>query len=228
MKKRNSILALLLLVVLSITLSGCKENTASSDAETSAVPTSNSAVATLDTLQTNELNETEETNVERQYVEIKMKDGGKIVVELMPEYAPKTVAFFLELVEDKYYNGLTFHRAVKDFMIQGGSPNGDGIGGCGRTVKGEFASNGIENNLSHTRGVISMARTAVKDSASGQFFIMHDDGTYLDGSYAAFGKVVSGMEVVDQIATSPVNGEILIEKPVIKSVKVLKNYEPEA
>ena len=166
-------------------------------------------------------------NVENTYVEIKMKDGGEIVVELLPEYAPKTVEFFLELVEDKYYNGLTFHRAVKEFMIQGGSPNGDGIGGCGRTVVGEFFSNGYENRLSHTRGVISMARTMVKDSASGQFFIMHGDANYLDGEYAAFGRVVSGMEVVDKIAESPVNGEMLVEQPVIKSVKILKNYKTE-
>ncbi len=168
-----------------------------------------------------------EEKMEHTYVEIKVRDIGEIVVELMPEYAPKTVKFFLELVEDKYYNGLTFHRAVKEFMIQGGSPNGDGIGGCGRTVKGEFLRNGFENNLSHTRGVISMARTMVKDSASGQFFIMHGDANYLDGEYAAFGRVVSGMEVVDEIANSPVNGELLVEQPVIKSVKVLKNYKPE-
>ena len=169
-----------------------------------------------------------EVKAQKQYVQIEMKKGGKIIVELMPEHAPKTVAFFLELVEDKYYNGLNFHRAVDGFMIQGGSPNGDGVGGCGRTVKGEFASNGFENTLSHTRGVISMARTSVKDSASGQFFIMHDNGTYLDGEYAAFGKVVEGMEVVDEIATSPVDGETLIDKPVIKSVKLLKKYKPQS
>ncbi len=169
-----------------------------------------------------------ETQAQKQYVQIEMKKGGKIIVELMPEHAPKTVAFFLELVDDKYYNGLNFHRAVDGFMIQGGSPNGDGVGGCGRTVKGEFASNGFENTLSHTRGVVSMARTSVKDSASGQFFIMHDNGTYLDGEYAAFGKVVEGMEVVDEIATSPVDGETLIDKPIIKSVKLLKKYKPQS
>lgn len=168
----------------------------------------------------------DDTNVENKYVQMELAKGGKIVIELLPEYAPKTVAFFLELVEDKYYDGLTFHRAVPDFMIQGGSPKGDGIGGCGRTVKGEFESNGYKNELSHTRGVVSMARTNVKDSASGQFFIMHGDGDFLDGNYAAFGKVVEGMEFVDQIALSPVNGETLIDKPVIKSVKVLKKYNP--
>ena len=164
---------------------------------------------------------------DKQYVKMEMQSGEQMVIELLPEYAPKTVAFFLELVRDKYYNGLTFHRAVKDFVIQGGSPNGDGVGGCGRTVKGEFQSNGFDNPLSHERGVISMARTPVKDSASGQFFIVHQDATYLDGEYAAFGRVVEGMEVVDSIAASPVSGEILIDKPIIKSVKVLKKYRAE-
>lgn len=168
----------------------------------------------------------DDKQVEKQYVQIELEKGGNIVIELLPEYAPKSVAFFLELVNDKYYNGLTFHRAVKDFMIQGGSPNGDGMGGSGRTVKGEFSSNGIENGLSHTRGVVSMARTNVKDSASGQFFIMHGNADYLDGNYAAFGRVVEGMEYVDEIANSPVNGETLIEKPVMKTVKVVKNYKP--
>lgn len=168
----------------------------------------------------------EDKKVDNKYVGIELEKGGNIVIEVLPEYAPKSVAFFLELVEDGYYDGLTFHRAVKDFMIQGGSPNGDGIGGCGRTVKGEFASNGFENNLSHTRGVVSFARTNVRDSASGQFFIMHGDAEYLDGEYAAFGRVLEGMEYVDEIAEMPTSNQILIEKPVIKSVKVLKNYTP--
>lgn len=167
-----------------------------------------------------------QANDDKRYVQIEMKTGEKIVIELLPEHAPKSVAFFLELVQDKYYNGLTFHRAVEDFMIQGGSPEGDGIGGCGRTVKGEFLSNGFDNTLSHTRGVVSLARTNVKDSASGQFFIMHGDATYLDGDYAAFGRVVEGMEVVDKIATAPVSEESLIDKPVMKSVKILKKYKP--
>ncbi len=159
------------------------------------------------------------------FVKITMEDDREIVVEVMPGYAPMTAEFFLELVEDKYYDGLLFHRAVEGFMIQGGSPNGDGIGGCGRTVKGEFSSNGIENSLSHERGVISLARTDVKDSASGQFFIVHEDSTFLDGNYAAFGRVVEGMEVVDEIATRATSGEILIDKPAMKTVRVLKNYK---
>ena len=167
-----------------------------------------------------------EKKMENTYVKITMEDDREIILETLPEYAPMSVEFFLELVEDKYYDGLVFHRAVEGFMIQGGCPNGDGIGGAGRTVKGEFASNGIENKLSHKRGIVSFARTNVKDSASGQFFIMHGDATYLDGDYAAFGRVVEGMEVVDKIATSPVSGESLIDKPVMKSVKILKKYKP--
>ena len=166
-----------------------------------------------------------EEKMENTFVKITMEDDREIIIETLPEYAPMSVEFFLELVDEKYYDGLVFHRAVEGFMIQGGSPNGDGIGGAGRTVKGEFASNGIKNDLSHERGVVSFARTNVKDSASGQFFIMHDDGDFLDGNYAAFGRVVEGMDVVDEIATRPTSGEMLIEKPVIKSVRVLKNYE---
>ncbi len=164
--------------------------------------------------------------MEKQYVQIEMADESKIVIELLPEFAPISVEFFLELVNEKYYDGKVFHRAVEEFMIQGGSPNGDGIGGSGKTVKGEFSSNGYKNDLSHTRGVVSFARTNVKDSASGQFFIMHGDATYLDGNYAAFGKVVEGMDVVDKIATSPKAGESLIDKPVMKSVRLLKKYTP--
>lgn len=223
--KRKMLSVLSLMLCAMFVLGGCaKEETNENEP---AQSTSESAQPTAENKIDEQTPTKGEEEMEKTYVEIKVKNMGEIVVELLPEYAPKTVAFFLELVDDKYYNGLTFHRAVKGFMIQGGSPNGDGIGGCGRTVVGEFKSNGFENNLSHTRGVISMARTMVKDSASGQFFIMHADANYLDGEYAAFGRVVSGMEVVDQIAEMPVNGEMLVEQPVIKSVKVLKNYEPE-
>ena len=169
-----------------------------------------------------------EEKVSNKYVQIELENEGKIVIEVMPEYAPKTAEFFLNCVEDGYYDGLTFHRAVKDFMIQGGSPNGDGIGGCGKTVKGEFKSNGFDNKLSHTRGVVSFARTQVRDSASGQFFIMHGDAEYLDGEYAAFGKVVEGMEYVDEIANMATSNQMLINKPVMKTVKILKKYSPEA
>ncbi len=132
-------------------------------------------------------------------VTILMENNKKITIELYPEYAPQTVANFVELVKSGFYDGLTFHRIVKDFVAQGGDPSGDGSGGSGRTIKGEFLENGFEaNKLSHTRGVVSMARSNHPDSASSQFFICYGDATFLDGNYAAFGKVTSGMEVVDE------------------------------
>ena len=129
-----------------------------------------------------------------------MDTGEVIRIELYPEIAPETVANFEKLVNSGFYNGLTFHRVIRGFMIQGGCPKGNGTGGPGWTIKGEFAANGVKNDLKHTRGVLSMARTAVPDSAGSQFFIMHMDAPHLDGQYAAFGKVVEGMDVVDRIA----------------------------
>lgn len=137
-------------------------------------------------------------------VEMSVKDYGKIELELYPDIAPITVDNFVSLVKDGFYDGLTFHRIVKDFMIQGGDPKGDGTGDSGKNIKGEFTANGVNNTLSHTRGVISMARGNHPDSASSQFFIVHQDSTFLDGSYAAFGKVTSGMETVDKIAEAEV------------------------
>ena len=137
---------------------------------------------------------------------IDVKDFGTIKVTLNPEQAPITVDNFVKLANKGFYNGLTFHRVIKGFMIQGGCPKGNGTGGPGYTIKGEFKSNGVNNTISHKRGVISMARAMDPDSAGSQFFIMHKDGTYLDGQYAAFGEVIEGIEVVDAIArvrTSP-------------------------
>ena len=133
---------------------------------------------------------------------IEMQNGGKITVELNEKTAPITVANFKKLVEEKFYDGLIFHRVIKDFMIQGGDPTGTGMGGSKNRIKGEFLQNGVPNFLSHKRGVISMARSAMPDSASSQFFICHADATFLDGQYAAFGEVRDGMEVVDEIATT--------------------------
>ena len=133
-------------------------------------------------------------------VVIEMENGGKIELELYPDAAPKTVENFLKLVGEGFYDGLIFHRVIPGFMIQGGCPEGTGMGGPGHHIKGEFASNGIKNDLKHTRGVISMARSMMKDSAGSQFFIMHADAPHLDGEYAAFGKVVEGIEAVDEIA----------------------------
>ena len=134
-------------------------------------------------------------------VEIVMENGGSIKVELYADVAPITVENFKKLVSEKFYDGLIFHRVIANFMIQGGDPTGTGMGGSEENIKGEFLNNGIQNTLSHQRGVISMARSQDPDSASSQFFICHADATYLDGSYAAFGKVIEGMDVVDKIAS---------------------------
>jgi len=133
-------------------------------------------------------------------VKIEMETGGIITIELYEDKAPITVKNFKNLVKRGFYDGLIFHRVISGFMIQGGDPTGTGCGGSEETIKGEFAANGIPNDISHERGVISMARSQRPNSASSQFFIMHADGKFLDGSYAAFGKVISGMEVVDEIA----------------------------
>ena len=151
---------------------------------------------------------------------------GDIKVMFFPEYAPKAVENFLTHAKEGYYDGISFHRVMEDFMIQGGDPNGDGTGGSEQTITGEFSENGVANDLSHTRGAISMARSNDPDSASSQFFIVHEDSTYLDGQYACFGYVTDGMDIVDEICeNTPVedgNGTVLPEnQPVIKSVKII-------
>ena len=159
------------------------------------------------------------------HAEIVVKDYGTIKVELDADTAPITVTNFVNLANEGFYDGLTFHRIISGFMIQGGDPNGDGTGGSEETIIGEFSSNGVENDISHERGVISMARAQDPDSASSQFFIMQQDTTSLDGEYAAFGHVTEGMEVVDTICEdTPVqdgNGTVLPEdQPVITSIEV--------
>lgn len=134
-------------------------------------------------------------------VTIQMKDGGVMKAELYPDIAPITVQNFVDLAAKGFYNGLIFHRVISDFMIQGGDPEGTGMGGPGYSIKGEFSANGVKNDLKHTRGVLSMARASDPDSAGSQFFIMHADYPYLDGQYAAFGKLIEGIEVVDKIAS---------------------------
>ena len=156
---------------------------------------------------------------------IKVQDYGTIVVELDAETAPMTVKNFVDLAESGFYDGLTFHRIIKGFMIQGGDPNADGTGGSKQNIKGEFSANNVENNISHVRGVISMARSTDYNSASSQFFIMHADATYLDGQYAAFGKVTKGMDVVDAIAENTkvedANGTVKhVNQPVIESITI--------
>ncbi len=135
-------------------------------------------------------------------VTFEMENGKTITAELYPEIAPNTVANFVSLVQSGFYDGLIFHRVISGFMIQGGDPQGTGMGGPGYSIKGEFASNGVQNNLRHTRGVLSMARSMMPNSAGSQFFIMHANAPHLDGQYAAFGKVTDGIETVDEIAAT--------------------------
>ena len=152
---------------------------------------------------------------------IEIRKFGKVIVELYPEVAPITVDNFVKLANKGFYNGLTFHRIIKGFMIQGGCPKGNGTGGPGYEIKGEFSANGVNNPLKHTRGVISMARASDPDSAGSQFFIMHQDAPYLDGQYAAFGKTISGIEVIDAVASVKTNYyDMPLERVIIDSIKI--------
>lgn len=169
----------------------------------------------------------EKQSMENKNVLIEVENYGDIEVELYADEAPITVANFLSLVEDGFYNGLTFHRIIDGFMIQGGDPLGNGTGGSSETIKGEFSLNGVNNSIEHVRGVISMARSESYDSASSQFFIVQQDSPHLDGSYAAFGKVTKGMEVVDEICENTKvedsNGTVLKEnQPVIKQITIIE------
>ncbi len=181
---------------------------------------------------TNEGNEATNTNGAedllsgKHHVEIVIKDLGTIYVELDADAAPITVTNFVKLAEEGFYDGVVFHRIMEGFMMQGGDPSGTGMGGSKDTIVGEFASNGIENPLSHTRGAISMARAAAPDSASSQFFIVHEDSTFLDGDYAAFGYVTEGMDIVDTICETTTgqdaNGIVPEEnRPIIETIRVV-------
>ncbi len=189
-----------------------------------------SADASTDTQQpaetTPQTENTEQTGIGMHHAEITLKDFGTIKVELDGDTAPITVQNFMDLANAGFYNGLTIHRVQNGFMMQGGDPNGDGTGGSDKTITGEFAANGIDNNLSHTRGAISMARSNDMDSASSQFFIVHQDSTFLDGQYACFGYVTEGMDIVDKICgNTPIVDEQMClvapeNQPVIESVKI--------
>ena len=218
MKKKFSFL--LVLAVLVMGLSACGGSKSDTTSETKAPKATETAEATKKP-------ESKTTDTKgKHHAKIKVKDYGTIEVELDGDTAPITVANFIKLVNEKFYDGLTFHRIMSGFMIQGGDPLGNGTGGSDETIKGEFSSNGVENNISHKRGVISMARSSDPDSASSQFFIMHQDSTYLDGEYAAFGKVTKGMKVVDKICedVTPTDGNGTVEKadqPVIESIRMV-------
>ncbi len=218
MKKKFSFL--LVLAALVMGLSACGGSKSDTTRETKAPKATETAEATKKP-------ESKTTDTKgKHHAKIKVKDYGTIEVELDGDTAPITVANFVKLVNEKFYDGLTFHRIMSGFMIQGGDPLGNGTGGSDETIKGEFSSNGVENNISHKRGVISMARSSEPDSASSQFFIMHQDADYLDGQYAAFGKVTKGMSVVDKICedVTPTDGNGTVEKadqPVIESIRMV-------
>ena len=217
---------LLTLALAAMMLAGCGSKTDTTDTaktteETSATDeTSDGAADTADT------SENEELLTGLHHVTIDVQDYGTISLELDADTAPISVTNFINLANEGFYDGLTFHRIISGFMIQGGDPNGNGTGGSDKTIKGEFSANGVENDISHVRGVISMARANDPDSGSSQFFIVHEDSTFLDGQYAAFGHVTDGMDVVDAICEAvPVqdnNGTVAAaDQPVITAVTVV-------
>jgi len=212
-KSVKTIYMILLILSLSVIgLVGCKDNADNKEVEGA----------------NDETNSSNKSNFKAtHHIEIEVENYGTIYVDLDEESAPITVNNFIKLAEEGFYDGLTFHRIISGFMIQGGDPDGNGTGGSDETIKGEFSKNGVENTLSHTKGAISMARSDNYDSARSQFFIVQEDSNFLDGDYAAFGYVTKGMEIVDKICSeTPVkdkNGTVLYEdQPVIKSIKVIK------
>ena len=217
---------LLTLAFAATMLAGCgsktdtTETTETTEATSAADETSDGAADTADT------SENEELLTGLHHVTIDVQDYGTISLELDADTAPISVTNFINLANEGFYDGLTFHRIISGFMIQGGDPNGNGTGGSEKTIKGEFSTNGVENDISHVRGVISMARANDPDSGSSQFFIVHEDSTFLDGQYAAFGHVTDGMDVVDAICEAvPVqdnNGTVAAaDQPVITAVTVI-------
>lgn len=234
MKRYFSIIAIMALVVCMFAGCGSKKSNTSSNAnsgtsssesakqEETAVPES-----TESTDAGSDISSSDDTKQlsGKHHVVIKVKKYGNIKVELDADTAPISVTNFVNLAKKGFYDGLTFHRIIDGFMIQGGDPSGDGTGGSDETIKGEFSDNGVENNISHVRGTISMARSSENDSASSQFFIVQSDSTYLDGQYAGFGTVTSGMDIVDKICKdTPVtdsNGTVEKEnQPVIEKIAV--------
>ncbi len=225
----------LCITLLAAVLTGCgskEENSTQADAdkaETTDTEGTSTAIAGTDApkQETDTDSKEEEDYLEGlHHAEIEVKDYGTITLELDADTAPISVTNFIRLAEDGFYDGLTFHRIISGFMIQGGDPKGNGTGGSDQTIKGEFSENGVENNISHVRGVISMARSNDPDSASSQFFIVHEDSLFLDGNYAAFGHVTEGMDVVDKICEdTPVqddNGTVdKDDQPTITSVRVI-------
>lgn len=215
-------------------LAGCGSSKSDSAAETDTTETAETAGTdtSADNASAEEEGSDESASAEEElltglhHITIDVQDYGTITLELDADEAPISVTNFVNLAEEGFYDGLTFHRIISGFMIQGGDPKGNGTGGSDTTIKGEFSENGVENNISHVRGTISMARANDPDSASSQFFIVHEDSTFLDGQYAAFGHVTDGMDVVDAICeNTPVqdnNGTVkAADQPVITSITVI-------
>ena len=224
MRKISSILMTVLLGALCLTGCGSTDNNTAADRNVSSAAVSSPAADAESNVASD--NEDSDLLSGKHHIKIKVKDYGTISVELDADVAPITVTNFVDLAKDGFYDGLTFHRIISGFMIQGGDPLGNGTGGSDKTIKGEFSENGVENSISHVRGTISMARSQDYDSASSQFFIMHKDNPGLDGQYPAFGTVTKGMEVVDKICedtqVEDENGTVAAEnQPVIKSIKVI-------
>lgn len=206
----RKLLSICLAALLVLSLAGCGKTSVVGITTTSKAPAANE----------------ESQGVGTHHAEIEIQDYGTITVELDGDAAPITVQNFMDLANAGFYDGLTFHRIISGFMMQGGDPNGNGTGGSENTIKGEFSANGVENPLSHTRGAISMARAQAPDSASSQFFICHADSTFLDGQYACFGYVTDGMDVVDAVceAAQPTDGNGTIpadQQPVITAIRVI-------
>lgn len=225
MKKR--LLSILLAAVMAVSLAACgdKDNAKTSGSESQGTTSAQGSGQDEEGAAAGDGQDQDAAG--KHHVEITVKDFGTISVELDGDAAPITVENFLKLAGDGFYDGLTFHRISSGFMMQGGDPLGNGQGGSKENIKGEFSENGIENNLSHTRGAISMARANDPDSASSQFFIVHADSIFLDGKYACFGYVTGGMEVVDaicEVASGDPDNNYMVAKenqPVIESIKVI-------
>ena len=222
----KSLSAILMIGLLLLALTGCAETAEEAVSNTAGTTAPNvPETETPAERETPAPTEPEETSAELCHAEIEVENYGTIYLELDPVTAPITVDNFISLAESGFYDGLTFHRIMDGFMIQGGDPEHNGFGGSGTNIKGEFSANGVENNISHVKGVISMARATPPDSASSQFFIMVADGPFLDGQYAAFGWVTDGIEIVEQIAKDarPIdnNGTIPYEEqPVITRITI--------
>lgn len=217
---------LLTLAFAATMLAGCGSKTDTTDTTETTEATSTADETSDGAADTTDTSEDEELLTGLHHVTIDVQDYGTISLELDADTAPISVTNFINLANEGFYDGLTFHRIISGFMIQGGDPNGNGTGGSEKTIKGEFSANGVENDISHVRGVISMARANDPDSGSSQFFIVHEDSTSLDGQYAAFGHVTEGMDVVDAICEAvPVqdkNGTVAAaDQPVITAVTVV-------